>query len=166
MKSWLIGKDPDAGRDWGQEEKGTREDEMAGWHHLLDGHEFEWTPGVGDGQGGLECCDSWGRKESDTTERLNWTDGIILMPLLTLTCDKIVYHAWHSTMLISRCLNFRVQPFLCFRHGHEALFFWSSVHLLPWFPIHSPGSVMILMSLNSKHILPILVFLQSSSPAC
>ena len=64
----------DAGRDWGQEEKGTTEDEMAGWHHWLDGHEFKWTPGVGDGQGGLACCDSWGRKESDTTERLNWTE--------------------------------------------------------------------------------------------
>ena len=61
----------DAGRDWGQEEKGTTEDEMAGWHHQLDGHEFEWTPGVGDGQGGLVCCDSWGCKESDTTDRLN-----------------------------------------------------------------------------------------------
>ena len=73
-KSWLNGKDPDAGRDWGQEEKGTTEDEMAGWHHRLDGHEFEWTPGVGDGQGGLACCNSWGRKESDTTEQLNWTD--------------------------------------------------------------------------------------------
>ena len=62
----------DAGRDWGQEEKGTIEAEMAGWHHWLDGRESEWTPGVGDGQGGLACCDSWGRKESDTTERLNW----------------------------------------------------------------------------------------------
>ena len=72
-KSWLIEKDPDSGRGWGQEEKGTTEDEMAGWHHWLDGHDFEWTPGVGDGQGGLACCDSWGRKESDTTERLNWT---------------------------------------------------------------------------------------------
>ena len=71
-KSWLIGKDPDAGRDWGQEEKGTTEDEMAGWHHRLDAHEFGWTPGAGDGQGGLACCDSWGRKESDTTEWLNW----------------------------------------------------------------------------------------------
>ena len=70
-KSWLIGKDSDAGRDRGQEEKGTTEDEMAGWHHWLDGHEFEWTLGVGDGQGGLACYDSWGRKESDTTERLN-----------------------------------------------------------------------------------------------
>ena len=73
-KSWLIGKDSDAGRDWGQEEKGTTEDEMAGWHHWLNGWESEWTPGVGDGQGGLVCCDSWYCKESDTTERLNWTE--------------------------------------------------------------------------------------------
>ena len=70
-KSRLTGKDPDAGRDWGQEEKGTTEDEMAGWHHRLDTHEFGSTLGIGDGQGGLACCDSWGRKESDTTERLN-----------------------------------------------------------------------------------------------
>ena len=73
-KSWLIGKDSDAGRDWKQEEKGMTEEEMAGWHHWLDGCESEWTPGVGDGQGGLVCCDSWGREESDTTERLNWTE--------------------------------------------------------------------------------------------
>ena len=71
---WLIGKGSDAGRDWRQEEKGTTEDEMAGWHHWLSGHEFEWTPGDGDGQGGLGCCNSWGHKESDTTERLNWTE--------------------------------------------------------------------------------------------
>ena len=75
-KSWLIGKDSDAGRDWGQEEKGTTEDEMAGWYHRLDGRESEWTPGVGDWQGGLVCCDSWGRKESNTTERLIWSDLI------------------------------------------------------------------------------------------
>ena len=74
LKSWLTGKDSDAGRDRGQEEKGTTEDEMAGWHHGLDGRESEWTPGVGDGQGGLACCDSWGLKELDTTEWLNWTD--------------------------------------------------------------------------------------------
>ena len=74
VKIWLIGKDSDAGRDWGQEEKGTTEDEMAGWHHWLDGRESEWSPGVGDGQGGLACCDSWGRKESDTIERLSWTE--------------------------------------------------------------------------------------------
>ena len=73
-KSWLIGKDPDAGRDWGQEENGTTEDEMAGWHHRLNGHEFEWTLGVGDWQWGLVCCDSWGHKESDMSEPLNWTE--------------------------------------------------------------------------------------------
>ena len=73
VNSWLIGKDPDAGRDWGQEEKGTTKDEMAGWHHRLDGCEFEWTPGDGDGQGGLACCSSWGHKELDMTEWLNWS---------------------------------------------------------------------------------------------
>ena len=73
-KSWLIGKDSDAGRDWGQEEKGTTEDETDGWHHRLNGPEFVWTPGVGDGQGGLVCCNSWGRKELDMTEWLNWTE--------------------------------------------------------------------------------------------
>ena len=75
-KSWLIGKDSDAGKDWGQEEKGMTEDEMAGWHHGLDGHEFEWIPEVGSRQGGLVCCSSWGCKESDTTERLIWFDSI------------------------------------------------------------------------------------------
>ena len=74
VKSWLTGKDPDAGRDWGQGEKAMTEDEMARWHHQLDGHEFGWTPEVGDGQGGLACCNSWSCKESDTTEWLNWTE--------------------------------------------------------------------------------------------
>ena len=77
VKNWLIGKDPDAGRDRGQEEKGTTEDEMAGWHHRLDGRESEWTPGVGDGQGGLAWCNSWGHKELDMTEWLNWTDSAL-----------------------------------------------------------------------------------------
>ena len=73
-KSWLIGKDPDARRDWVQEEKGTTEDEMGGWHHWLDGHETEWTPGVGDGQGGLVCCNSWGcRVGHDWVTELKWT---------------------------------------------------------------------------------------------
>ena len=74
-KSWLIWKDPDAGKGWGQEEKGTTEDEMIGWHHQLNGHVFGWTPGVGDGQGGLACCHSLGRKDPDTTEWLNWTES-------------------------------------------------------------------------------------------
>ena len=73
-KSWLSGKDPDAEKDWGQEEKGMTEDEMVGWHHWLNGHRFGWTPGVGDEQGGLACCCSWGHKESDTAERLSWTE--------------------------------------------------------------------------------------------
>ena len=72
-KSWLIGKDSDAGRDWGQEEKGTTEDEMAGRHHWLDGRESE-CPGVGDGQGGLACCYSWGCKKSDMTKQLIWSE--------------------------------------------------------------------------------------------
>ena len=73
-KSWLIGKDPDAGKDWGQEEKGTAEDEMVGWHHWPNWLEFEQGLGVGDGQGSLACCSPWGLKESDMTE-LNWTEG-------------------------------------------------------------------------------------------
>ena len=72
-KSWLIWKDPDAGKDWRWEEKGMTEDEMAGWHHRLHEHESEWTLEVGDGQGGLVCCSPWGCKELDTTEQLNWT---------------------------------------------------------------------------------------------
>ena len=89
-KSCLIGKDSDAGRDWGQEEMGTTEDEMTGWHHRLDGHEFEWTPGDGDGQGGLACCDSWGHKESDMTEQLNWTE-CKLAYIIYAYVDTIIY---------------------------------------------------------------------------
>ena len=73
VKNWLTGKDPDAGKDWGQEQ-GMTEDEMVGWHHWLDRHEFEQAPGVGDGQGILACCSPWGCKESDMTEALNWTE--------------------------------------------------------------------------------------------
>ena len=87
VKSWLIGKDPDAGKDWGQEEKGTTEDEMVGWHHRLNEHGFGWTPAVGNGQGGLACCGSWGRKESDTTEWLNWADDILSLLFLHLTIN-------------------------------------------------------------------------------
>ena len=73
-ESWLIWKDPDAGKDWEQEEKGMIVDEMVGWHHRLNGHGIGWTPGVGDGQGGLVCCSLWGHKESDMTEKLNWSE--------------------------------------------------------------------------------------------
>ena len=95
-KSWLIGTDPDAGSDWGQEEKGTTEDEMAGWHHRLDGHEFEWTPGVGDGQGGLKCCDSWGCKELDRTEWLNFTE-------LNESCSCQKLSLWNPSCLWGAC---------------------------------------------------------------
>ena len=71
VKNWLICKDPDAGQDWRQEEKGTTEDEMVGWHHWLNEHEFEQALGAGDGQGSLACCSLWGHKESDKTEWLN-----------------------------------------------------------------------------------------------
>ena len=74
VKCWLIWKDPDAGKDWGPEEKGMTEDEIVGWHHRLNGHGFRWTLGVGDRQRGLVYCSSWGRKESDTTEWLKWTE--------------------------------------------------------------------------------------------
>ena len=73
-KNWLTGKDPDAGKDWMLVEKGKTLDEMLGWHHQLDGHELQQAPGVGDGQVGLVCCSSWGIKESDMTEQLNWTE--------------------------------------------------------------------------------------------
>ena len=105
VKSWLTGKDSDAGRDWGQEEKGTTKDEMAGWHHQLDGREFEWTLGDGDGQGGLACCDSWGRRESDTTERLNWTEVNVLISLHTYfvlsswKLNIISIYIWEKVML-------------------------------------------------------------------
>ena len=75
VKNWLIGKGPDAGKDWRWERKGMTEDEMVGCHHRLNGHEFEQAPGVSDGQGSLVCCSPWGCKESDTTEWLSWLKG-------------------------------------------------------------------------------------------
>ena len=112
-KSWLIGKDSDAGRDWGQEEKGMIEDEMAGWHHRLDGHESEWTQGVGDGQGGLACCDSWGRRVGHNwATELNWTDTIpsgvytliLAFQFITLTSPpgnhKIVFYIYYSVSVL------------------------------------------------------------------
>ena len=108
-KSWLTGKDPDAGKVWGQEEKGTTEDEMVGWHHQLDEHGFGWTLRVGDGQGGLACCGSWGCKELDTTERLNWpTEHFLVDGCLVVSCNFGVLaedecKSFYSTIL---CLTY------------------------------------------------------------
>ena len=95
-KSWLIEKDPDAGKDWGQEEKGMTDDDMVGWHHWLSGHEFERTSGDGEGPGSLVCCSPWGHKESDTTERLNKNSNnkpfyFLLELLLLIQCNNITY---------------------------------------------------------------------------
>ena len=97
VKNWLIGKAPDAGKDWRWEEKGTTEDEVIGWHHWLDGQEFEQALGVGDGWGGLVCCSPWGLKESDTTQRLNWTYSVIrsIFWRLVCLCASLPSHPTH-----------------------------------------------------------------------
>ena len=127
-KSWLSGKDSDAGRDWGQEEKGTTEDEMAGWHHWVDGRESEWTPGVRGGQGGLVCWDSWGCKESDTTEWLNWTELNLTHSLRTgfsntLCCLQIEISTKWSIPIIFKwgllCLLCQIFLRLCRWKSHQ-----------------------------------------------
>ena len=108
-KSWLIWKDPDAGKDWGQKEKGTAEDEMVGWHHWLDGHGFGWTPTVGDGQGSLACWSPWSHKESDTTEWLNWTEswaaGTEIIHILLPTHMHSLPHQHYSPLERYICYN-------------------------------------------------------------
>ena len=106
-KSWLIGKDSDAGRDWGQEEKG---------HHQLDGHEFEWSLGVGDGQGGLACCNSWGCKESDTTEQLNWTELNTNTELISISPTHVfVMEPISSVSLFCLSINTHTHIFIYFK---------------------------------------------------
>ena len=109
VKNWLTVKDPGAGKDWRQEEKGTTEDEMVGWHHQLDGHESEQAPGVGEGQGSLVCFSPWGRKKLDTTE-LNWTDAIclslsdlLLTPSLLLRM-ALFHFLWLSSITLYICM--------------------------------------------------------------
>ena len=100
-KNWLIGEDPDAGKGWRQEEKEMTEDEMVGWHHRLDRHEFEQTPGVGEGQGSLVCCSPRGHKESDTTEWLNWTESSSQLRLW----DSILFSRLYYILEYSRILD-------------------------------------------------------------
>ena len=95
-KSWFVWKDPDAGRVWGQEEKGMTEDEMVRWHHQLSGHGSGWTPGVGNGQGGLACCGSWGHKESDTTEQLNWIQHNKCQEHRAMEINKLFSSLWQE----------------------------------------------------------------------
>ena len=102
-KNWPIWKDPDSGKDWGQEEKGMTEDEMAGWHYRLNGHGFGWTPGVDDGQGGLACCPSWGCKESDTTEWLNWTKLIFHIIVILYLISYISKFYENTIVIVLHC---------------------------------------------------------------
>ena len=126
-KSWLIGKDSDTGRDWWQEEKGMTEDETAGWHHGLDARECEWTPGDGDGQGGLACCDLWGRKESDTTERLNWAEATLDFVYLLFGClyfwHRLVKFGIESDLKLNNC-NITV----LFSFSFQVVYYDSSYH--------------------------------------
>ena len=127
-KSWLIGKDSDAGRDRGQEEKGTTEDEMAGWHHQLDGHGFGWTPRGGDGQGGLACCNSWGRKESDTTEwvtELNWTEGQITNKNIMFIFNWAFSSEFYFILLYFNTCRYFVTKISFLRYRH--ICFWCSI---------------------------------------
>ena len=125
----------DARRDWGQEEKGTPEDEMAGWHHWLDGCEFGWTPGDGDGQGGLACCNSWGREELDTTERLNRTDDYSLSLLFHSQLGKDVF----QILLFCRHLLARIlwRILHCQLLGYPEIYFFCEKgnNLLGFFPL-------------------------------
>ena len=99
-KSWLIWKDPDAGKDWRWEEKEKTEDVMVGWHHQLNEHEFGLTPGVGDGQGGLVCCNSWGHKVSDMTEWLNCTDTSVSLLLSAIQGYRYPLSKFHIYALV------------------------------------------------------------------
>ena len=105
VKNWLFGKDPDAGKDWRQKEKGMTEDEMVGWHHWLDRYEFEQALGVGDGQGSLACCVPWGCKELDTTEQLNWTEIYTVYTIYHLSIFYIMYTTLYITYIISFVLH-------------------------------------------------------------
>ena len=144
MKNWLTGKDPDAGKDWGQEERGTTEDDMVGWHPWLNGHGFRWTPGVGDGQRGLACCGSWGRKESDTTERLN--------------CTMLCWFLWYNSVnqlyvyiysLLIKSSSHPLLPSLQVITELSSLCYTAASHYLPI--LHMAVYLCQLYSLDSSH---------------
>ena len=139
-KNWLIWKDPDAGKDWRLEEKGTTEDEMAGWHHQLNAHEFEWTLGVGDGQGGLACCDSWDCKELDMTEWLNWTELNVqysyMSQLFPLECNFSHFKKYYwDIVALQYCVSF------CYAAKWINLMYTYITSVLDFLPIWSPQSI-------------------------
>ena len=144
MKNWLIGKDPDAERDWGQEEKGMAEDEMVGWHHQLNGQGFGSTLGVGDGQGGLACCDSWAHKQLDMTERLNWTElndikNYISMEPAHLKRDAIIECWWKTTFGNSKAIGSLLTVLLFFSQSLEAgsNLIYAQCHSMQWRECHT-----------------------------
>ena len=116
VKNWLIWKDPNAGKDWRREEKGMTEDEMAGWHHWLDGRESQWTLEVGDGQGNLTCCSPWGRKESDTTKRLNWTELNWTIIYIHWWPSKNPTVAWHRWEMVGESSEISMALLVSLRH--------------------------------------------------
>ena len=141
-----------AGKYWGQEEKGMTENEIAGWHHWLDGCEFEWTPGVGNGQGGLVCCDSWGRKESDTTERLNWTelgrkvmtnlDSILKSRDITLPTKVRPIKAMIFPVVMYGCESWTIKKAKCWRIDTFELWCWRRVLRDLWTERRSNQSIL------------------------
>ena len=138
-KSRLIWKDPDAGKDWRREEKGMTEDEVVGWHHRINGHEFESIPGVGDRQGGLAWCSPCGCKESDTTEQLNWIDtseGCCkgLKGLIMKNAHKQAWHITNSICLFSRSVGSIFAPMDCSPPGFFVCGFFQA-RILEWFAI-------------------------------
>ena len=126
-KNWLIWKDPDAGKDWRQEEMGMTEEEMVGWHHQLNGHEFEQAPGVGDGQENLTCCSPWGCKETETTEQLNWTELIWTIPPMAKLFELVTLFGQSATSPELSWINFK-KFFLFWTHLKllDVLFFQTS----------------------------------------
>ena len=130
-KNWLTGKDPDARKDWRQEERGTTEDEMVGWHHQLDGHEFEQSPGVADGQGSLECCSPWGRKESDMTEWTELTQGNLRIQynICQVTSGMLCFILKYlSVFLLHLDLLSHMNKFFCIIWGRNLRFIFFHMH--------------------------------------
>ena len=153
LMNWLIWKDPDAGKDWRQEEKRMTEDEMVGWHHRLNGHRFGWTPGVGDGQGGLACCSSWGCRKSNTTERLNWTSQVFFTGKFWFYLEQ----SWLSCFII---YLFYLTSLLYLYYFHTSISFLyfglMAFNTISWIAVHVVvcvwgGSIQVSVS-RWKHI--------------